>query len=89
MTLTSSSKTDKLLELYQRDVDSKIGTVPEIMRLKEKWRKQDIATLLNAIDALEACNADLFGGVRRGASVRAAPPPHRKTLNVIFSNKVS
>ena len=45
VTLTSSLEMNNLLELYQQDVDSKLVTVQEIMRWKEKWKKQDITTL--------------------------------------------
>ena len=64
MTLTSSSETDNLLELYRQDVYSKIVTVLQIMPLKEKWKKQDISTRsTNAINDLKTCNADLFPNV--------------------------
>ena len=34
------------------------------MRLKEKWKKQDISTLpTNAINAAEVCNVDLLANV--------------------------
>ena len=36
VTLTSSLETENLLKLYQQDVESKIVTVPEVMRWKEK-----------------------------------------------------
>ena len=64
-TLTqTSSETGNSLELYRSDVDSKTVTVPQIVRWKEKWKKQEIATLpTNAIDTLEACYADLFPNV--------------------------
>ena len=75
VTLTSSSETDNWLELYQQDVDSKTTTFSEIMRWKEKWEKQNIATLLtNAVDALEGCNADLFPNVRKLLSTMATLP---------------
>ena len=61
VTLTTSSEKDNSLEIYQQDVGSKIVSVVKIMRWKEKWKKQDMATLpTNAIDFLKACTADLF-----------------------------
>ena len=60
----TSSERENSLELYRSDVDSKTVTVPQIVRWKEKWKKQEIATLpTNAIDTLEACYADLFPNV--------------------------
>ena len=65
MNLTSS-EAENLLELYQQDINCKIIAVAEIMRRKEKWKKENIATLpTNAIDALEACNAGLSPNVRK------------------------
>ena len=42
VTLTSFTENSILLALIQRGVDSKIVTVPEIMRLNKKWKKQNI-----------------------------------------------
>ena len=68
-------ETNNLLKLYQQNVDSKIITVPKIMRWKEKRKKQVIATLLkNAIDTLEACNADLFPNVQQVLAILATLP---------------
>ena len=86
MTLASSSKTDNLLKLYQQDADSKIITPPEIMRLNKKWKKQDIVSLTtNAIDALEACNANLLTNARKLLTILATLPLTTATRERSFS----
>ena len=85
MTLTSSSKIDNLLELHQQDIDSKIVTLQEIMRWKEKLKKQDVALLPTNTNALEACNADLFPNVWKLLSILAALPVTTATSKHSFS----
>ena len=56
------------------------------MRWKEKWKKPDVGTLpTNAIDALEACNADFFRSVRKLLTVLAIISPKTATSEPNFS----
>ena len=66
--------------------DSKIVTVLEILRWKEKWKKQDIAVIpTNAIDALQAFNAHLFPIVRKLLNILATLPVTNATSESSFS----
>ena len=86
VSLAPTSETDNLLEFHQQDVDGKIVTVPEIMRWKEKWKKQDIATLsTNAIDAFKAFDPDLFPNVRKLLAILTMLPITTATNKRSFS----
>ena len=56
------------------------------MRWKGKWKKQDIATHpTNAIDASEACHADLFPNVRKLLAILTTVPVSTATNECSYS----
>ena len=82
----ASVETDYLLELYQQDIDSSVVTVPEISRWREKWKYKDVSTLpANAVEALRACNVDVFPNVRKLLIILATLPVTSATSERSFS----
>ena len=51
---------ERLLEIYQEDIGPRASVVPEVQRWVNKWKKEDVSTVLSsAIEALCACHADI------------------------------
>ena len=55
---------ERLLEIYQEDIGPRAAVVPEVQRLVNEWKKEDVSTVpSSAIEALCACHADIYPSV--------------------------
>jgi len=55
---------ERLLEIYQEDIGPRAEVVPEVQRLVNKWKKEDVSIVpSSAIEALCACHADIYRNV--------------------------
>ena len=52
---------ERLLEIYQEDIDPRAAVLPEVQRWVNKWKKEDVSTVpSSAIKALCACHANIY-----------------------------
>ena len=77
---------ERLLEIYQEDVCPRAAVIPEVQRWVNKWKKEDVNTVLSsAIEALCACHADIYPNVYILLTISGTLPVSTATSERSFS----
>ena len=77
---------ERLLEIYQEDIGPTAAVVPEVQRLVNKWKKEDVNTVpSSAIEALCSCHADIYPNVYMLHPVLGTLPVSTATSERSFS----
>jgi len=75
-----------LLEIYQEDIGPRAAVVPEVQRLVNMWKKEDVSTVTSsAIEALCACHADIYPNVYILLTILGTLPVSTATSECSFS----
>jgi len=72
--------------MYQEDIGPRAAVVPEVQRWVNKWKKEDVSTVLSsAIETLCTCHADIYPNVYISLIILSTLPVSTATSERSFS----